>query len=858
MKNFDLNSYTGLTAEQVAKQLQENGYNELPTTKKRGIGIIAFEVIKEPMFLLLVACGVLYLLLGDVKEAMLLLGFVFVIMTITFIQERKTERALEALRDLSSPRALVIRDGKEIRIAGREVVKGDIIVMNEGDRVPADAMVIQSINLSADESLLTGESVPVRKINSEGDDEKLFVSKTPGGDDLPYIYSGSMIVQGQGVAKVLAIGQKTEIGKIGKALSSVEIEDTLLKKETGRLVRNIAFIGASLCLIVILIIGFVRGEWIQGFLAGLTLAMAMLPEEFPVVLTIFLALGAWRISKRNVLTRRIPVVETLGATTVLCVDKTGTLTLNQMGIGMFYAGEQYLNSTAIESKTIPENFHFLVEYGILASRKDPFDPMEKALKKLGELKLQGTEHLHNDWELIEEYPLSRELLAMSNVWKSESRRQFTISSKGAPEAIIDLCHLTETEKKNLTTVVDKMSGEGLRVLGVANAMFDATNLPDSQHDFDFKFIGFIGFADPVRPAVPQAIQECYKAGIRIIMITGDHPGTAKNIAKQIGLKNCEKFIIGSELAAMNETELTNRIKDTNIFCRVVPEQKLKIVNALKLCGEIVAMTGDGVNDAPALKSAHIGIAMGGRGTDVARESASLVLLDDDFSSIVGAVKMGRRIYDNLKKAMSYIVSIHVPIAGLSLIPLFINKDLIFFPIHIVFLELIIDPACSVVFETEKEEFDLLSRPPRKVGEPLFGKKNVLFSLLQGLSVLFVSSAAYFIAIDGGKGDAEARAMTFTTLILANLGLILTNRSWSTNLFSLLKEKNIAFIWIVFGALIFLTIALFVPQVSDLFRFSFLHINDLLICFAAAFVSMAISEIMKLINRLYGMKEKYNE
>ena len=349
--------------------------------------------------------------------------------------------------------------------------------------------------------------------------------------------------------------------------------------------------------------------------------------------------------------------------------------------------------------------------------------------------------------------------------------------------------MSDTEKKNLSTVVDKMSGEGLRVLGVADATFDVKNLPDNQHDFDFKFIGFIGFADPVRPAVPQAIKECYNAGIRVVMITGDHPGTAKNIAKQIGLQNHEKFITGQELAAMKDFELTDRIKDTNIFCRVVPEQKLKIVNALKSCGEIVSMTGDGVNDAPALKSAHIGIAMGGRGTDVARESASLVLLDDDFSSIVGAVKMGRRIYDNLKKAMAYIVSIHVPIAGLSLIPLFINKDLILFPIHIVFLELIIDPACSVVFESEKEEADLLKRPPRKVNDPLFGKKNVLFSVLQGLGVLLVSMTAYFIAVDGGKGETEARAMTFITLILSNLGLILTNRSWSLNIFSILKRKE---------------------------------------------------------------------
>lgn len=858
MRNIDISNYSGQTSLEAERIIKESGFNELPTAKKRGMIKIALEVVKEPMFLLLVACGVLYLLLGDIKEALLLLGFVFVIITITFIQERKTERALDALRDLSSPRALVIRDGKEIIIPGREVVIGDIIILKEGDRVPADALILQSINLSADESLLTGESVPVRKIETNTQDEKTFADRIPGGDDQPFIYSGTMIVQGQCLAKVLATGQNTEIGKIGKAIGSVEIEDTLLKKETGRLVKNIAVIGVSLCLVVILIMGLIRGEWLQGFLAGLTLAMAMLPEEFPVVLTIFLALGAWRISKKNVLTRRIPVIETLGASTVLCVDKTGTLTMNKMGIGMIYTKDNYLNASSIESKPIPEEFHSLIEYGILASRKDPFDPMEKALRKLGGIKLNGTEHLHDDWQLVEEYPLSVELLAMSNVWKSEIKRQFTISAKGAPEAIVDLCHLPDLEKTNLYSVVDKMSGEGLRVLGVANALYDAEKLPDNQHDFDFKFIGFIGFADPVRPAVPQAIKECYNAGIRVVMITGDHPGTAKNIAKQIGLKNFERFITGYELAEMTESELINRIKDTNIFCRVVPEQKLKIVNAFKSSGEIVSMTGDGVNDAPALKSAHIGIAMGGRGTDVARESASLVLLDDDFSSIVGAVKMGRRIFDNLKKAMSYIVSIHVPIAGLSLIPLFINRDLILFPIHIVFLELIIDPACSVVFETEKEESDLLTRPPRKVNTPLFGRTNVIYSVLQGLSVLLVSMVAYFIAIHEGKGENEARALTFTTLILSNLFLILTNRSWSRNVISIIKEKNTAFIWIVMGALAFLLIALFVPQITDLFKFSTLHINDLLICFGAAFTSLAITEIMKLVNRLsiiYGAKNE---
>ncbi|MCK9426833.1 MAG: cation-translocating P-type ATPase [Ignavibacteriaceae bacterium] len=849
MKYFDLNKFSGLTQSEANEKLRKDGYNELPSSKKRGLFTIAYEVVKEPMFLLLVACGVLYLLLGDIKEAILLLGFVFVIMGITFLQGRKTERAIEALKDLSSPRALVMRDGKEKRIAGREVVKDDIIILNEGDRVPADALVLQSINLSADESLLTGESVPVRKTNTESEDAKLIITKTPGGDDLPFVYSGSMIIQGQGVVKVIAIGQNTEMGKIGKSLRDVVVEDTLLKKETGILVKRIAIIGAFLCLTVILVFGVVRNDWIQGFLAGLTLAMAILPEEFPVVLTIFLALGAWRMSKRNVLTRHIPVIETLGATTVLCVDKTGTLTLNQMGIAKIYANNMFLDSNQIEKNPIPESFHGIIEYGILASRKDPFDPMEKALKRLGELKLSGTEHLHSDWELVEEYPLSKQLLAMTNVWKSISKNQLTMSAKGAPEAIIDLCHLDDLEKEKLLAVVEKMSGEGLRVLGVSNATFDMKELPENQHDFDFDFIGFIGFADPVRPTVSVAIKECYNAGIRVIMITGDHPGTAKNIAAQIGLKNSDNFIIGQELNEISDSMLIEKIKDINIFCRVAPEHKLKIVNALKANGEIVSMTGDGVNDAPALKSANIGIAMGGRGTDVARESASLVLLDDDFSSIIGAVKMGRRIYDNLKKAMTYIISIHVPIAGLSLLPLIFNKELILFPIHIVFLQLIIDPACAMVFEAEKEEVGLLSKPPRNIKEPLFGKRNLLISLSQGMAVLFSVSVVYFIALENGKGAGEVRALSFTTLILANLGLILSNRSWKDEIFTILRKKNTAFYWIAFGAITFLGIILYVPEVTALFRFNYLHIEDLMICFLAALFCITCIELIKITNRL---------
>ncbi|MFH0999779.1 MAG: HAD-IC family P-type ATPase, partial [Bacteroidota bacterium] len=657
--SFGTQNFSGLTQKEVAEKLAKEGYNELPSSKPKNVFQIATGVVKEPMFLLLVACGTLYLVLGDIREGIMLLGFVFVVMGIEFYQEKKTEKALDALKDLASPRALVIRDGKTIRIAGKEVVTDDIVILQEGDRVPADAIVLNSVNLLADESLLTGESVPVRKREWKKEN-KTFI---PGGDDIPVVYSGSMIVQGNGIVKVIATALNTEIGKIGKALESVKEEPTQLKKEMGFLVKRLTFIGISLCIIVIGIYTLTRGDLLKGFLAGITLAMAMLPEEFPVVLTIFLALGAWRMSKRNVLTRKPAAVETLGSATVLCTDKTGTLTQNKMTVTRLFNGTSFSN--VLSGGTFPEPFHEIIEYGILSSQNNPFDPMERAIINIGEQYLHDTEHIHSDWRMEKEYPLSKDLLAMSRVFSNTGTNEQVIAAKGAPEAIFDLCHLKNETILEYEKAIAEMASAGLRVLGVARAKLVPGELPSAQHDFDFEFIGLLGLSDPIRENVPDAVKECYKAGIRVIMITGDYPVTATNIGKEIGIKNPELCITGPELQKMSEEELCERIKAVNIFARVVPEQKLKIVNALKKNNEIVAMTGDGINDAPALKAANIGIAMGEKGTDVAREASSLVLMDDNFASIVGAVKMGRRIFDNLQKALAYIFAIHVPIAGLS-------------------------------------------------------------------------------------------------------------------------------------------------------------------------------------------------
>ncbi len=501
----------GLTEEEAGRRLAAEGPNELPSAKKRGPFAIALEVIKEPMFLLLIACGSLYLLLGDVKEALLLLGFVFVVVGITFVQERKTERALDALRDLSSPRALVVRSGEKKRIAGRDVVRGDVLLLSEGDRVPADAAVRSATSLSVDESLLTGESVPVGKSSVGGPVEM----GRPGGDDTPFVYSGTLVVKGQGVAEVLSIGAATEMGKIGKALAVLQPEDTPLQRETARLVRLFAFIGLGLCLTVVTVYTITRGDFLKGLLAGLTLGMAMLPEEFPVVLTVFLALGAWRISQHHVLTRRMPAVETIGSATALCVDKTGTLTMNRMTVADLAVGEEGL---AVEpaGTLLPETFHELVEFAILASPEDPFDPMEKAMRELGERTLAGTEHLHRDWELLREYPLSRELLAMSRVWRSPDRSEHVIAAKGAPEAIADLCHLSAEETAALDRRIAALAGKGRRVLGVARATFGTgTELPGGQHDFRFPA------RRPPRPLRPRAARR--PGGDRRVP-QGRHPG----------------------------------------------------------------------------------------------------------------------------------------------------------------------------------------------------------------------------------------------------------------------------------------------------------------------------------------------
>lgn len=836
-------SERGLSASEAAERLRRDGRNELPQGRQRGPPRIVLDAVREPMLQLLLAAGVIYLFIGDLAEALILLAFAVLNVGLVVVQESRTERALAALKDMTSPRALVVRDGMRERIPGSEVVIGDLVVVAEGDRVAADACLLVATDLEADESLLTGESMPVRKTvgNIEVNDAR------PGGDDSPNIWSGSLIVRGSGLARVTATGAQTEIGRIGKSLGAVESAPTPLQIETRRLVWIFAVIGIGSSVLLTIAYGLLHGGWVAGILAGITLAMATLPEEFPLVLTVFLVLGAWRMSQSKVLTRRSAAIEALGAVTVLCTDKTGTLTLNRMTVAALVAGGGRLNLAPAGEPELSEQFHRLVEFAILASRPDPFDPMERAFGDFGERYLRHTEHLHADWTLAHGYPLQPDLLAMSQVWRARAGIGFVIAAKGAPEAVADLCHLSIEELEQIRRDVVTLAAEGLRVLAVAEAVFIGSAWPESQHDFEFRFVGLLGLADPLRPEVPDAVSACMRAGVRVVMITGDHPVTARAVARQAGIA-AEAVLTGQEMADLDDAAFRERIERTNVFARIMPEQKLRLVQTFASAGEVVAMTGDGVNDAPSLKAAHIGVAMGGRGTDVAREAASLVLLDDNFASLVTAVRLGRRIGDNLRKAIGYILAVHVPIAGMSLIPVLFGWPLVLGPIHVVFLELIIDPVSSIVFEAEPEEKDAMSRPPRKPDAPVFDAALLLHGLIQGAVVMIAALGIFRLGILGAHSDEVARCMAFVTLVVGNLGLVLTNRSMTSSAIRVLARPNRALVFVIMVTSLALSLSVSLPWLRGLFGFGLLDAAQFTEAAGAAVGSIVVNDVAGIIWR----------
>ena len=802
----------GLGEREAAARLESDGPNELPSARPRSLAAIAWEVAREPMFLMLLAAAAIYVVLGDVREALVLGASVVVVMGITFHQERKSERALQALRELSSPRALVLRGGEWKRIAGRDVVAGDVFQIREGDRVPADGVLLQSTNVSVDESLLTGESVPVRKRAGTWD-ERL---TPPGGDDLAAVFSATLVTQGMGVARTCATGTQTQMGRIGTALHSVVPESSGIHTETRRAVLIFASLGVALCIVVTIAYGITRGDWLHGLLAGITIAMANLPEEFPVVLTVFLALGAWRISRKRVLTRQPAAIEALGATTVLCVDKTGTLTENRMAVT-----HQWTFGAAANALHEVSRLPMLVHYGVLASEPMAFDPMDQAFHRLTDRPvLEAAQRLHS-------YPLQPQQLSVAQVWNVEGQGDYEVAAKGAPEAIMQLGALDQAQRVAVEAEMTRMAREGLRVLAVAGGTLPRNApMPATQRELALRFIGLVGLADPIRSAVPAALAECYSAGIRVVMITGDYPGTAEAIARNIGLIAGDRVVTGAQIETMDEHALRESVRFVNVFARVVPEQKLRLVQALKADGEVVAMTGDGVNDAPALKAAHIGVAMGSRGSDVAREASSLVLLDDDFGALVDAVRLGRRIYTNIASAMRYIIAVHVPIAGMALLPIAFGWPLVLYPVHVVFLEFVIDPACSVVFEAEPAERGAMRRPPRAAGTRLFSRSMILESIADGLVMLAAAFAIYGWQITSGLAEDRARAMAFSAMIFGNIGLIFANRVRATGPDDPSRAANPALWWLVVGAIGGLLLSLYVEPLRNVFRFEPLTLAEI--------------------------------
>ena len=817
---------TGLPAAEAARRLQEEGPNSIPFAKRAGIARIAFEVMREPMLLLLCAASALYLLIGDLTEALVLATSILVVIGISIGQRAKTERALEALRDLSSPRARVVRDGVQQRIAGAAVVRGDVLILSEGDRVAADGRLLAANDLMVDESLLTGESLPVEKGLSGA-------AERPGR-----VFSGTLIVRGHGYAEVVATGARSELGRIGRMLGNIEPEKTSLEIETRRVVRLVAAFAVGLSALVALLYVMLRGGWVEGVLAGLTLAMAILPEEFPVVLTVFLALGAWRIARRDVLTRRMPAIEMLGAATVLCVDKTGTLTENRMAVKELFAGEAWVGIGS--GGPLSGEQRGVLAHAALASELAPFDPMENAILSAASLYAPQAGEWRKAWRLDHDYSLSPAFLAVCHAWRDAGGRA-VVAVKGAPEAVIAACRLGPAEAEALLSEARRGAERGMRILGVAQAQWSRADWPADPRDFPFRWLGFVALADPLRPAVPAAVAECRRAGIRVVMITGDHGGTALAIAREAGIRTEGGLLTGADLDSLSEAELALAVRGVDVFARVLPEQKLQLVAALKTAGEVVAMTGDGVNDAPALRAAHIGVAMGGRGTDVAREAASLVLLRDEFSSIVDTVRLGRRIYDNLRNAMGYLLAVHVPIAGISFLPLLLGGPIVLYPVHVVFLEFVIDPACSVVFEAESGESEAMQRPPRDPREPLFSRAMLAASLGLGTAALLAVVLVYGWALLAGRNEGEMRALAFAAIVIGNLALIFAHRSQSQPILATLARPNPVLWWMTLATLTALGVAIYLPPVAAVFRFAPLGAAEIGIAFAAGLVGALWNE-----------------
>jgi P-type Ca2+ transporter type 2C len=793
----------GLSHAEAARRLVEDGPNELAVARRRSLVDIMLETGREPLFLLLIGAALLYLVLGDIGEGLFLVAGAMAAVSLVVFQEARSERALAALRDLAQPQARVIRDGVEMMVAARDLVRGDILLVGEGERAPADALLRSGDVLSVDESTLSGESAPVTK-RVAAPDEGFPADIAPGPETGPFLFAGTLIVRGQGVCEVAHTGARSALGRIGASLAGIAQEATPLQQTAGRLVALLGAVALAFCAVVAVAYGVLRNDWIGGALAGITVAISLIPEEFPMVLAAFLALGAWRLARHGVLTRRSAVIETLGAATVLCVDKTGTLTENTMRVARLWtpSAERY---DVTGKPPAHGEAAALIRLARRASAVRPVDPMDRALDRLAPTAVDTADGPERSW------PLRPELLAVIQSWRLGENEHIAVA-KGAPEAIFGLCRLVGSELERVHGVVAAFAEDGLRVLGVASATSQEP-VGDDPAVAPYVFAGLVGFEDPIRENVRAALDEARMAGVKVVMITGDHPATALAIARSAGIDTAAGVLTGADVAQLPFPTLCQRLKTVRVFARIAPEQKLLLVEAFRTDGETVAMTGDGVNDAPALEAAHIGIAMGRRGTDVAREAADLVLLDDSFASIVGGVRLGRRIFSNLRNALTFITAVHVPIAGLALAPILVGLPPLLFPMHVVLLELAIDPICALVFEAERSEPGAMRRPPRRRDEALFGPAQVALALAQGAGQLLAVFALYVLAL-ASHSEEQARGAAFAALVLCALTLALADSFSSGRLFD---PRRAAYWLIAGGVLLILFLSFAVPSFAQVFR-----------------------------------------
>ncbi|HLO45422.1 MAG TPA: cation-translocating P-type ATPase [Leadbetterella sp.] len=825
---FATHNIKGLTNQEVLASRTKNGDNLLIFKKENGFWNVIKRLAKDPMVLILLVASVIYFISGKTADGIFLASAILFQTGISFFQDARSSNALEKLKEFMVAKTRVIRNGKIEEIKSEELVVGDAIVVEEGTAIPADAIILHSNDFSVNESILTGESLAIEK-NTEN----------------KQIFKGTNVVGGLAIAEVTAIGNQTSLGKIGKSLEGIEEEKTPLENQIANFVKKMAMTGGMVFLIVWAINYFNTREILNSLLQSLTLAMSILPEEIPVAFTTFMALGAWRLMKSGIVVKQMKTVETLGSATVICTDKTGTLTENVMDLAKVYDFEADMVFKTEENLT--ESNRNLLRIAMFASEPIPFDPMEVALHNAYKLSTEIDETPH--FKIIKEYPLSGTPPMMTHIFKGKND-DLIVAAKGAPEAIMHVSGLSSEEKIKVEKAIREFSAEGYRVLGVAEAKSSSQDFPKTQQEFKFTFKGILAFYDPPKKNINKVLNNFYDAGINVKIITGDNEATTVSIAKQICFRGFEKHISGKELMLLSEKDLAEKVLETQIFTRMFPEAKLKIINALKEQNEIVAMTGDGVNDGPALKSAHIGIAMGKKGSEIAKDAASLILMNDDLSKMVKAVSMGRKIYTNLKKAIQYIISIHIPIILTVFVPLALGwiYPNIFSPIHIIFLELIMGPTCSIIYENEPLEKNTMKLKPRPLSDTFFSWKELTTSILQGLFITAGTLGIYQYSTGQNFGENTTRTMVFTTLVIANIVLTLVNRSFFYSIFTTLRYKNNLVLIIIGITLALTSLILFIPAISGFFQFQKLTLIQLAFCLIVGSASVLWYELVKVWKR----------